>query len=215
MIKRHVMRNPQGSAIDGASVHLRQGDLDGACGPYCLAMALIAFGLAERDELIAGRYHGNRRFAKFLRSLEQDKGRHLFRKGTTRDDFQKAIDQAFRRHVSLSYLSDHNAPSINFRDFTEWFLKSDAGVSPVILAIDFGKENAGKHWVLVVGWEETEDGGSSFLVLDPGGSPPRQRECWNVKIRAEGTGSPLPYLATPNQGADYRVRFIDAIGLRC
>jgi hypothetical protein len=30
------------------AVHLRQGDMDGACGPYALVMAMIAMGLAKR-----------------------------------------------------------------------------------------------------------------------------------------------------------------------
>ena len=34
---------------NGGAVHLRQGDLDGACGPYCVVMALLALksGLQE------------------------------------------------------------------------------------------------------------------------------------------------------------------------
>lgn len=31
-------------------VHLRQGDRDGTCGPYCLYMALIAMGFIGRSD---------------------------------------------------------------------------------------------------------------------------------------------------------------------
>ena len=32
-------------------LHLRQGDIDGACGPCCLFMALIICGVAKREEI--------------------------------------------------------------------------------------------------------------------------------------------------------------------
>lgn len=31
-------------------VHLRQGEMDGACGPYCVAMTLIALGVMSREQ---------------------------------------------------------------------------------------------------------------------------------------------------------------------
>ncbi|HEJ1134341.1 TPA: hypothetical protein SLU32_004560, partial [Pseudomonas aeruginosa] len=30
--------------VHGDKVHLRQGDMDGACGPYCLVMAMLVRG---------------------------------------------------------------------------------------------------------------------------------------------------------------------------
>lgn len=47
-----VAPNGPVSAASGELVHLRQGDLDGACGPYCLFSALITLGLLQRDDLL-------------------------------------------------------------------------------------------------------------------------------------------------------------------
>jgi hypothetical protein len=33
-------------------IHLQQGDLDGACGPYCFCMALITLGIEKRSKLL-------------------------------------------------------------------------------------------------------------------------------------------------------------------
>lgn len=34
--------------VHGDKVHLRQGDMDGACGPYCLVMAMLVRGQLRR-----------------------------------------------------------------------------------------------------------------------------------------------------------------------
>ena len=39
----------QGPCGQRQLVHLRQSDLDGACGPHCLLMALQILGLASRE----------------------------------------------------------------------------------------------------------------------------------------------------------------------
>lgn len=36
--------------VHGDKVHLRQGDMDGACGPYCLVMAMLVRGQLRRRQ---------------------------------------------------------------------------------------------------------------------------------------------------------------------
>jgi hypothetical protein len=55
-------------------VHLRQGDLDGACGPYAFVMAMIAMGLVSREEAMNTLHSADRRtrfgrFAEILRGF--------------------------------------------------------------------------------------------------------------------------------------------------
>lgn len=40
-----------GPAANRQLLHLKQGELDGACGTHCALMALLLFGLIKRDEL--------------------------------------------------------------------------------------------------------------------------------------------------------------------
>lgn len=40
-----------GPVVDDALLHLQQSDLDGACGLHCVLMALMLFGVVDRDDL--------------------------------------------------------------------------------------------------------------------------------------------------------------------
>jgi hypothetical protein len=211
-INRQVIRKPDGTRFLDDEIHLRQGDMDGACGPYCLAMAMIAMGLITRQEVTEGNYHGNSKIAKMIRYLEQSSGKHFFRKGTDRKHLHDAIKEAFKRDIELLYL-DKNLQGKYFRDFMNIFIKDDADfVLPVILGVDFGKNTEWAHWVLVVGYEQNHAATASYLLLDSGADKPRKGECWNARLEEKGSGSPLPYVLTPNRGQAYRVSIFDALG---
>jgi hypothetical protein len=211
-IKRQLICKPDGSRFLGDEIHLRQGDMDGACGPYCLAMAMIGLGLSTREEITDAKYHGNSKIAKLIRTIELFRGEYFFRNGTDREHLNDAIRLAFDRDVELLY-QKKGLRGKHFRDYMNIFVKDDADlVWPVILGIDFGKNAECGHWVLVVGYEHNPDGQSCYLVLDPGAEKPRQNECWNARLEEKGTGSPLPYIMTPNQGDSYRVGIFDALG---
>ncbi|MBG7352627.1 hypothetical protein GHU86_12690, partial [Pseudomonas aeruginosa] len=47
--------------VHGDKVHLRQGDMDGACGPYCLVMAMLVRGQLRRGGGGGGGGGGGRR----------------------------------------------------------------------------------------------------------------------------------------------------------
>ena len=52
-------------------VHLRQGDMDGACGPYCVAMALLMLGRMQRNEISPGKNIDFRtKFGRFLKEVK-------------------------------------------------------------------------------------------------------------------------------------------------
>ena len=42
--------NKRGAVIGQSSVHLRQSDIDGACGAHCLFMALMILGVLKRGQ---------------------------------------------------------------------------------------------------------------------------------------------------------------------
>lgn len=212
---RKTIRKSDGTSFLHDEIHLRQGDLDGACGPYCLAMALISLELVDRETLISGSHHGNTKIAKLIRTLEERKGDYFFRNGTFNKDLDEAIKFSFGRDIEMEYFSKNEANGLrgqDFRDFANFFVKDENIVLPVMLAITYGKNAPWAHWVLVVGHEATSDGKQRYLVLDPGSEKPRSGECWNATIEAEGSGSPLPYQFTPNRGESYRIGLLDAVG---
>lgn len=210
---RQVIKKEDGSRFSGEEIHLRQGEIDGACGPYCLLMAVIALGLAEKNELICGRYHGNSKIAKLIKALEQSSGEYFFRNGANREHLNNAIKIAFNRDIELVYREGSSLSGRGFRGYMDLFVKDDVDlVWPVIIEISFGKNSPWSHYVLVVGYEHNPDGESRYLLLDPGTEKPRKGDCWNAKLEARGSGSPLPYIVTPNHGDSYRVAINDALG---
>ena len=51
-------------------VHLRQGEMDGACGPYCVVMTLIALGVMSRDQARSlDSFDGRTRLGRFRENL--------------------------------------------------------------------------------------------------------------------------------------------------
>ena len=71
-----LMVSPDGPltyARNGQLIHLRQGGLDGACGPYCVVMALITLGvMCSHEARNMYQWHGNsreRRFRTAIRNL--------------------------------------------------------------------------------------------------------------------------------------------------
>lgn len=208
----NVIKNRAGEPFNGSDIHLRQGEMDGACGPYCLAMALIALGLADKETLTSGSYHGNTNIARLIKSIENHRGRYFFRNGTEKIDFEMAIKNSFKNgQIDVQYL-DESAAGQELRDLI-YFSVANQNVRPVIVGISFGASCNWGHWVLAVGLEKKTNDEEYVLLLDPGAAPPRSGECWNAKMKVFGSGGPLPYVVTPNRGKPYRIALIDAVQL--
>lgn len=185
-------------------VFLRQGDADGACGPYSLLMALLACGVIARDQItyFAG-IDRRTSYGKLMACLAEHPG--LFHEGTTLDQLTAIIEPIFRRQLdyAASYASGTEARSF-VREHVE------AG-HPVILGIAFAD---GAHWLVVVGIEYDADGAARrFLLLDPSGAPPAACS-WNGAIDLTGMGGRYPYTYWwPGVGETDRVALSEALAL--
>lgn len=176
----------------GGPVHLRQGDADGACGPYCILMGLLACGLIERDQATGtsardARTRLGRVWAKF-----GDLG-PLITNGTNDDDLEEII-AAFGPSVGLA-----TPPRLSPAALNEFIVSSLLEDQPVIVGIDI---RAGqRHWVLAVGIDDSSDT-LRLLVLDPGGdmSP---LACWNavIELSMERRRYPSQYWSQQMDGA--------------
>ncbi len=169
-------------------IHLRQGSLDGACGPYCLFMTLIICGVVQREEATSlDMFDGRTALGKLYKLLEQYGG--FFRQGTNLKDFQRFVQQSFNKNLDSDVCS---TLGIEIRKFIEFHVRNN---HPVILGIEW---STGGHWVVVIGLDYervSEDEKMSlyrFLVLDPGNEP--SPVCaWNGVIDAHGTGGHYPF----------------------
>lgn len=86
----------------GESVHFRQGDLDGACGPYSLLMALVTNGIIRREEAsYMGLRDGRTRLGKFHNRLTEFGG--LISNGTDEFDLDW-LGECFSRQIEIEVM---------------------------------------------------------------------------------------------------------------
>lgn len=158
-------------------VHMRQGDADGACGPYALMMGLITLGTLKREEAVnMGNLDGRRPAGRFRNALLEHGA--LISKGTSTQDL---INLAWHFRV------DGIAPELITGNKSELVkaiqdaIKNDA---VPLLFVSWSKLEA--HWLMVVGHQgyEEENGfyqPTHLLCLDPGSEAPKA-SLWNAVI---------------------------------
>lgn len=197
---------PQAAGPNGAqqAVFLRQGDADGACGPYSLLMALLICGLIDRDKIdYLTRLDRRTSYGKLMDQLDKHPG--LFRDGVSLDDLVSVIENLFTNRLNLD---QNTTTGAEVRSFIQQHI--EAG-HPVITNIAF---SGGAHALVVVGIEYGADGTARrLLLLDPGGSRP-QACSWNGVIECRGQGGIYPYTYWwPGDTQLTRVRFDAALAL--
>jgi hypothetical protein len=161
--------------INNRLVSLSQGDLDGACGPYALMMALIACGAINRSDAIhlwLGEIEKGSKADKTILRLGT-----LLRKGTTAKqliNLFKAIKELPELHGTacnsklqkLKITETKNRGQILFKTIK----KSIDDGYPIVVMLELGKSDA--HWVVAIGYQEDSSLASkemeTILVLDPG-----------------------------------------------
>lgn len=176
---------PTAESPDGEPqlVFLRQGDMDGACGPYSLMISLLICGVISRDD-VTGLWEIDRRtgLGKLMARLEQRSG--LIRSGTDLSDLEEDIQGLFRSQLSSEGCT---ASGVEVRSFVYEHISEG---HPVILGLE-GSDYS--HWAVVVGYEQTaEHDLTRLLLLDPSGPPPVVT-AWNAVVDVRGTGGIYPY----------------------
>lgn len=155
---------------------LRQGDLDGACGPYSLMMALLlSKGLTRKQALglWSGSIDKRTTFAKIIQKLDA-----LVSQGMSDDDL-KLLFKGIQKLVGT--------PKVNKLDMINLSSEADGGDleglpllevvknhidnhdKPVILTLNWSRNES--HWVVAIGYQTRFFGGEerleNILTLDP------------------------------------------------
>lgn len=172
----------------GEAVHFRQGDLDGACGPYSLMMALVANGIISRDEAsYSGLQDGRTRLGRFYKRLIEFGG--LINNGTTDYDLDWLLD-CFRNQISLGKINGTTRSLV-----TDLVGAVTSGYSTIVGVNWPGGEG---HWLLVVGYQgqitygldgDSKTNVTHLLCLDPFLEAPRV-SLWNAVLEVQ-TGEGL------------------------
>lgn len=192
-------------------VHLRQGGLDGACGPYSVVMALITLGVMSYDEAIQmHRWHGNSREGRF-RSEIRNLGA-LVSEGTSSQDLIKLVDCFSGLGVGAEYVEGRK------KDIVDQVRKAIDSVCAPIIGLRWAGGSG--HWMMVAGYQGYEDDDgfqiTHLLCLDPESETPRT-SLWNSVIEvykddgsSAGSG-PLPSMYWGFDGKPERCRIEDAL----
>lgn len=162
----------------GELVHFRQGDLDGACGPYSLLMALVTKGVISRSDAVnLDSIDGRKRLGRFRNRLLAFGG--LICEGTDTHDLSWLSD-CFRTYVTAQNIFGTT------RSLTEDLVKAiDTGSAPII-GVEWGAGDG--HWLLVIGYQkkmaQPSDVITHLLCLDPFVEGPVV-SLWNAVIEVQ------------------------------
>lgn len=175
-----------GPSGEEQEVHLQQGSLDGACGPYSLLMCLLICGLIERSAIINSYYSKQTSIGKILERIKQGKG--LFKDGTDLEELKKFIEGTFPKKLEIETIEKSG---VDVRSFVEKHINQN---HPVIMGMEYPGSG---HWVVAIGLEYSRESNGTLtlcrtLVLDPDKRYSKV-SAWNGVVDARGSGGPYPY----------------------
>ncbi|HCN47270.1 MAG TPA: hypothetical protein DIT18_17740 [Pseudomonas sp.] len=162
-------------------VHLRQGEMDGACGPYCVVMALIALGVMSREQAQSlDRFDGRTRLGRFRESLWSFGA--LVSEGTDNFEVSLLVDIFRRTGVTADLLETASRRKKTIRNIADAI---DERKIP-IAGVEW--DDGSGHWLLVIGYQgyQADDDDEELqithlLCLDPTSEAPRV-SLWNAVI---------------------------------
>lgn len=142
--------------------HYKQGDLDGACGAYSIAMAMNILGVLDADDIYDSSAIDKRTtYGKLIKTLNEENG--LYPNGLTARQIRKILLDNYSRYVNVERLNNSSL-------IEKTTICIDDNI-PVIICIRFNKYEG--HWIVVVGYEiDDKDNVIALLTLDPGSNSP-------------------------------------------
>lgn len=157
-------------------IFLKQGSVDGACGPYCLFMTLIILGLIDYDDAINLWWtKRSTRFGKMLAKMQEHD--ILFQNGTDLNQLEDLLKNSFKNKLEINVSEQKGRELINF------CIEQLKENKPTIVGVN-GVDL--EHWLLALGYEENNKGEiCKLFFLDPSGVD--NTNYWNAVIDIENT----------------------------
>lgn len=186
---KSIRLNSKGVRVKDANgsivpLHKRQGDMDGACAVYSLAMAMLCMGVVTNEDLQIYNCADKRtRKGKLLSHFLEEQG--LVRNGYSFVTMAKEIRASNFNINAIRKNPKEYADVIN--EIAD-FLDED---NPVIISTEFGN---GAHALLAIGYEteDNDDKITKILCLAPSEEAPLYTY-WNCIIDVSRTGGKLEY----------------------
>ena len=144
--------------------HYKQGDLDGACGAYSVAMAMNILGVLDADDIYdSSRIDKRTTYGKLIKTLNEGNG--LYPDGLFARDIRKILLDNYSKCVDVRCVSN------NKKSLIEKAVDCINDNTPIIIGIRFNKHDG--HWIVIIGYEIDEDDNIvALLALDPGSNSP-------------------------------------------
>lgn len=141
------------------NAHYRQGDLDGACGAYSIAMCLNILGVFNSEESLSkddSKIDWRTLEGRMIKKLDS-KG--LYRNGLELEECEEILDT----YKSMVYYEEPE----NDEDIIAYAKKMVDENTPSMLGISF---SGGAHWIVIVGYviDDKTNTFIALLTLDPG-----------------------------------------------
>lgn len=184
-------------------IHLRQGDLDGACTAYSVMMILIMIKAINFSDISIYKKHDKRNAkGRLIKEFLETKG--LYRDGAYYDQVQKNLQHSFAKMVKSDWINTEGEESIKE---IKNKLENDM---PVLISVSF---SGGKHALVAIGLEYDKDNNiTKIFCLDPSFDSPCATY-WNSIINVEFTdkGKYPYYWITAKGSNDCKVQLCDLI----
>lgn len=157
-------------------VHIRQGDIDGACSIYALMMNLLILKTIRRRKL-DDLYNRIKTSPEVERLFHEFFDKHgLVREGFYFSELKQMVNRSFGKVVTAThYNSDSEVAKDEYIGQIQQTIDSN---QPIILGIDF---KGGGHAVLAVGYESDDEGLFNIFCLDPAYAC-KPTSYWNMVI---------------------------------
>ena len=185
-------------------LHKRQGDMDGACAVYSLAMAMLCIGVVTSEDLqIYNSADKRTRKGKLLSHFLEEQG--LVRKGYSFVTMAREIRES---NLNINAIRKNPKEHVDVVNEIADFLDKD---NPVIISTEFDN---GAHALLAIGYEtEDNDKITKILCLDPSEEAPLYTY-WSCIIDVSRTGVKLDYpFAYITSTQSYKVALGDILAL--
>ena len=195
-----VAKGPTG---EDQLIHLSQGSMDGACGPYSLMMGLLICGLIDYDDLVSlKKIDGRTSPGKLLKNIEKFQG--LFRNGTFIHELETMLKNSYPKKLETDSIE---ASGVEIRKTVKKYIDKNC---PVILGLEFGDDDG--HWVVAIGYEFYSNAPQTprrLLLLDPS-DPSPVITAWNGVVDAIGSKGRYPFVWW---GHDRKAKLTSALAL--
>lgn len=171
--------NENGLIVKGTKqlAHLRQGELDGACGVYSMMMCLIIEKIIKRNLVtdVSPSLKRNTSEGRLVRSFLENKG--MIVKGYELEPLVADLQNAFKKKVNPLYIDDEK--------IWEAIIEQLNDNHPV--EISFLRPRTYGHFVVAIGYMK-DDNYIDLYCLDPG-YPMDKGQMWNNVLRIDTTST--------------------------